>query len=289
MRPPQVGGLGFDAVWDDDLHHALRVALTGDRRGYYADYGGVPDLATVLAQRWLFAGRWSDYRGRTHGRPAVDVAPQRFVVFTSNHDHVGNTPAGARPPFDDRRRLLAAATVLLSPFTPLLFMGEEYADPAPFPFFVGHDDEELLAATRDGRRREFRDEWTEEIADPGDPATFRRAVLDPALIGDESHRRVLEAYTELLVQRRRHAVLRGDADQDVTVHGDTIVLDRRRDRARAVVVLAFGDGPVTVPLDGSGLTVALDTATWLPTASAAVLRADRVELDGPGAVLLVSR
>ena len=288
VRPPDVGGLGFDAVWDDDLHHALRVALTGDRRGYYSDYGGVADLATVLARRWLFADRWSSYRGRTHGRPADDVSPQRFVVFTSNHDHVGNTPRGERPPFDGRQRLLAAATVLLSPFTPMLFMGEEHADPAPFPFFVGHGDEQLLAATREGRRREFRDEWTEDVADPGEPATFRRAVLDPSLAADEPHRRVLEAYTELLVQRRRHAVLRGDSEQAVTVHGDAIVLERRRQKARAVVVLAFGAGPATVPIDVTGLAVALDTATWCPTAAAAVIDREQVVVDGPGAVLLVS-
>jgi maltooligosyltrehalose trehalohydrolase len=289
VRPPDVGGLGFDAVWDDDLHHSLRVAITGDRRGYYVDYGGVADLAAVLAHRWRFTGRWSAYRGRTHGRPADDVPPQRFVVFTSNHDHVGNTPAGARPPFDDRQRLLAAATVLLSPFTPMLFMGEEHADPAPFPYFVGHDDEELLAATRAGRRREFRDEWTEEIADPGDPATFRRAVIDPSLAADEPHGRVLAAYTALLAARRRHAVLRSDAEQHVADHGDAIVLQRRRGDARAVVVLAFGEGTTTVPVEGlPDLTVALDTATWLPTAAPVVLGADGVVVDGPGAVLLVS-
>ncbi len=289
VRPPTTGGLGFDAVWDDDFHHALRVALTGDRRGYYVDYGGVPDLATVLARRWLFADRWSTYRGRTHGRAADALPPERFVAFSSNHDHVGNTPAGARPPFDDRQRLLAAASVLLSPFTPMLFMGEEYAEPAPFPFFVGHDDEDLLTATREGRRREFRDEWTEEVADPGDPATFRRAVLDPALAADEPHRRVLEAYTELLAQRRRHAVLRGEAEQDVAVHGNTIVLERHRDGRRAVVVLAFGDGPTTVPLDVADLAVELDTATWCPPAAAAVIGPDHIVVDGPGAVLLVSR
>ena len=170
VRPPERGGLGFDAVWDDDLHHALRVALVDDRHGYYRDYGGVGDLALVLARRWLFVDRWSPYRGRTHGRAADDVSPSRFVVFTSNHDHVGNTPAGARPPYGDRQRLVAAATVLLSPFTPMLFMGEEYAESAPFPFFVGHDDPGLLEATRQGRRREFRDEWTEDVADPGRPA-----------------------------------------------------------------------------------------------------------------------
>ncbi len=138
--------------------------------------------------------------------------------------------------------------MLLSPFTPMLFMGEEYGEPAPFPFFVGHDDPELLEATRQGRRREFRDAWTEEVADPGDPATFRPRRADPSLALTEPHRAVLAAYTELLALRRRHAVLRGDADQ-------TVVTARRgrrrrapRGDGRAVLVLAFGAGPATVPV-----------------------------------------
>ena len=97
VRPPSAGGIGCDAVWDDDVHHSLRVALTGDRHRYYVDYDGAADLATAMAHRWVFRGRRSIYRGRSHGRPADDVAPERFVVFTANHDHVGNTPDGARP------------------------------------------------------------------------------------------------------------------------------------------------------------------------------------------------
>jgi maltooligosyltrehalose trehalohydrolase len=289
VRPPSVGGDGYDAVWDDDLHHALRVALTGERHGYYADYGGAGDLAHVLAHRWLFDGRWSAYRGRTHGRPADDVAPARFVAFANNHDHVGNTPAGARPPFDDRQRLVAASTVLLSPFTPMLFMGEEYAEPAPFPFFVGHDEAELLEATRQGRRREFRDEWTEEVADPGDPATFERAVLTPSLAAGEPHRTVLAAYTELIRLRRRHAILRGEADQRVTLHGDTIVVERRRADRRSVLVLALGPGPAAVPVDTAGVDVAFDSAApaWRGDGSTAVGDAI-VHVHGPTAVLLLN-
>jgi maltooligosyltrehalose trehalohydrolase len=215
VRPDARGGLGFDAVWNDDVHHALRVAITGDRRGYYGDYTGVADVATAFERRWSFGGRYSAYRGRTHGRPADDVAGERFVVFTANHDHVGNTPAGARPPYDDRQRLLAAAAVLLSPFTPMLFMGEEYAEPAPFPFFVDHADPGLLEAMRAGRRREFRNEWSEDVLDPADPATCSAAVLTPGLADAEPHRTVLAAYTELLALRRRVAVLRGDATQTV--------------------------------------------------------------------------
>jgi maltooligosyltrehalose trehalohydrolase len=281
VRPPAIGGLGFDAVWNDDLHHALRVVLTGQRRGYYADYGGVADLATVLARRWLFIDRWSSYRGRTHGRAADDVSPARFVVFTSDHDQIGNTPDGQRPPYDDRQRLVAAATVLLSPFTPMLFMGEEYGEPAPFPFFVDHGDPDLLAAIREGRIEEFRHEWTGAMVDPGDAATYRSAVLDPSLAASEPHRTILAAYTELIALRQRHRILRGDAESAVTVTGETIVVERRRDGERSVLVLAFGSSPSTVAVDASGLAV-------LFGAGSVAFGEGAINVDGTAAVLLVT-
>jgi maltooligosyltrehalose trehalohydrolase len=289
VRPPAIGGLGFDAVWNDDLHHALRVTLTGDRRGYYGDYGGVADMATVLARRWLFIDRWSAYRGRTHGRAADDAPPARFVVFTSDHDQVGNTPDGARPPFDCRQRLVAAATVLLSAFTPMLFMGEEYGEPAPFPFFVDHGDPELLEATRKGRIEEFRHEWTEAVADPGDVETFRSAVIDPSQANAEPHRTILAAYTELIALRRRHPVLRGDAEQTVTVSGETIVVERRRGSARSVLVLGFASSPSTVAVDASGLMITFDSAASLWGGDDSTSVGDgAVSVDGPAAVLFVS-
>jgi maltooligosyltrehalose trehalohydrolase len=289
VRPPAAGGLGFDAVWNDDLHHALRVTLTGDRRGYYGDYGGIHDLATVLGRRWLFIDRWSAYRGRTHGRAADDVPPSRFVVFTSDHDQIGNTPDGARPPFDGRQRLVAAATVLLSSFTPMLFMGEEYGEPAPFPFFVDHGDPELLDATREGRIEEFRHEWTEAVADPGEVATFRSAVIDPSLAKTEPHRTILAAYTELIAVRRRHPILRGDADQRVTLSGETIVVERRRDGARSLLVLAFGSSRSIVAVDDTGSTIAFDStsARWGGDGSTA-LGDGALSVAGPAAVLVVN-
>ena len=257
------GGIGSDAAWNDDLHHTLRVALTGDRRGYYIDYDGVADLAHTLARRWVFTGRYSTFRGRHHGRPADDIDAERFVVFTSNHDHVGNTPAGARPPFDPRRRLVAAATVVLSPFTPMLFQGEEYGEPRPFPYFVDHGEPELIAAVRAGRRTEFaRVEWTETVADPADPATFAGAVIDPSIADQEPHRSILAAYTELLALRRRHCVVHdARADQVVELDGDVITVDRSHGARRSVLVLHVGDGTVDVPVAGaSDLVVAFDAA-----------------------------
>ena len=289
VRPDEAGGYGFDAQWNDDVHHAVRVALTGDRRAYYCDYGGVADVATVLADRWL-AGRYSTWRGRTHGRAADGIPFERFVVFTGNHDHIGNTPAGARPPYDRSQRLVAAAAVLLSPFTPMLFMGEEYAEVAPFPFFVDFGDEQLLTATRQGRRREYRDEWTEEVADPGDPATFAGAVLTPSLAGEEPHRTVLAAYTELLALRRRTGVLRGDAAQTVTQHGDTVVVDRRRGGERSLLVLGFGAAPTVLRIDTAGLRIAFDSAApeWGGDRTTSVLDDGSLAIGPVTAVLLTA-
>ncbi len=251
VRPPSAGGIGCDAVWDDDVHHALRVALTGDRRGYYVDYDGVADLAEALDRRWVFNGRRSEYRGRRHGRPVGDIPHERFVVFTSNHDHIGNTPAGGRPPYDHRQRLVAAATVLLSPFTPLLFMGEEYGETAPFPFFVDHGDPALIEATRQGRRREFAAaEWTDEVLDPADPATFAAAVLDPSLAAQPEHAAVLAAYTELLRLRRLHPVLHApDAEQSVQRQGDAVVVRRELDGDRSVLALNLGTSLVELDVE----------------------------------------
>ncbi len=292
VRPVARGGIGSDAAWNDDLHHALRVTLTGDRRGYYVDYDGVADLAHALARRWVFTGRYSTFRGRHHGRPVDDVDAEQFVVFTSNHDHVGNTPAGARPPFDPRRRLVAAATVLLSPFTPMLFQGEEYGEPRPFPYFVDHGEPELIAAVRKGRRIEFaRVEWTEAVADPADPATFAGAVIDPSIADREPHRSILAAYTELLALRRRHCVVHdARADQRVELDGDVITVDRSHGARRSVLVLHVADGTVDVPVSGAGdLVVAFDAGAgrWGAGGAPAQLDGDILRLAGPTAVLLV--
>ena len=251
VRPPAMGGIGCDAVWNDDVHHALRVALTGDRRGYYVDYDGVGDLAVALERRWVFSGRRSIYRGRRHGRAADDVPPERFVVFTGNHDHIGNTPAGARPPYDRSQHLVAAATVLLAPFTPLLFMGEEYGEVAPFPFFVDHA---IRSCSRRpaaaGSRSSPAAEWSDQVADPADPATFAAAVIDPSLATAGPHRQVLDAYVELLALRRRYGVLRGgDAEHTVTRHGDAVVVRRALEGRRAVLAVNLGRSPVDIDID----------------------------------------
>ena len=316
VRPRSHGGIDADAAWDDDVHHALRVALTGDTRGYYVDYQGAADLAEAYVRRWVFTGRYSVYRQRHHGKPADDVDRNHFVAFSSNHDHVGNTPNGARPPFDHRQRLVAAAAVVLSPFTPLLFMGEEYGETRPFPYFVDHSDPALIEAVREGRAQEFaRSEWSEPVADPADPATFEAAILDPSITTIEPHRSILAAYTELLALRRVHGVVHDPtAEQRVQRTGDAIVVERRLGNDRSVLILHLGDGPLDLEIEqipilttvGSAernqvseeavparLDVAFDVGDerWSGATGAgtpAVIDGTVVHLEGPTAVLLIS-
>jgi maltooligosyltrehalose trehalohydrolase len=205
MRDPERGGWGCDTAWADDFHHALRVLLTGDREGYYEDFGKVGQLAKAFHRPFVHDGTWSNYRKRRVGAPAEDVPPERFVVFSQNHDQVGNRAYGDRLP--EQARPLAAFCTLLAPFTPMLFMGEEYGETQPFQFFSDHIDAKIATATRDGRRREFAAfaQFGEEIPDPQAEETFERSKLsgeeDPAIAA---------LYTELLAVRSQ--LPRGDAD-----------------------------------------------------------------------------
>ena len=197
VRPQPSGGYGCDAVWADDFHHALRTLITDDRDGYYADFGRVADLAKALHRPHVHDGCYSGFRRRRFGAPADDVGVERFVVFSQDHDQVGNRAFGDRLPA--RARPLAAFMVLLSPFTPMLFMGEEYGEQAPFQFFSDHIDKRIAQATRDGRRREFAAfaSFGHEIPDPQDEATFVASKLTRARDG-----RLAELYRELLAVRR---------------------------------------------------------------------------------------
>ena len=247
VRSLEEHGWGADAVWNDDVHHALRVALTGERHEYYSGYSGVADLAAAWQHRFVYRGQYSPAHGRRHGAPVDDVDHRHFVVFTTNHDHVGNTPRGERMLADDRDRWaklrLAATTILLSPFTPLLFMGEEYGEEAPFPYFVDHGDPELIEMVRRGRTEEFSGlDWSGGIADPADPATFREAVIDPALGERDPHRSHLAMYTELLrLRREQPLVTAADVEQTVTLQGSTLTVKRTRSGDVMLLVLNFGD------------------------------------------------
>jgi maltooligosyltrehalose trehalohydrolase len=207
LRPRTLGGFGLDAQWNDDFHHSLHVALSGERHGYYADFNGLSDVATALCNGFVYGGRYSRYRGRTHGRSAGDLPGCAFVGFLQNHDQIGNRALGERSGrlLSPRRLMIGAALVLTAPFVPLLFQGEEWGASSPFQYFTGHQDPELGARVRDGRRQEFaRFDWNPaEVPDPQDEATFARCKLDWQELTRTPHSEVLSWHRELIQLRCR--------------------------------------------------------------------------------------
>jgi maltooligosyltrehalose trehalohydrolase len=210
VRSRDAGGLGFDAAWADEWHHALHAALTGETSGYYEDFrpsGSLMLLAKALGQAWVYDGRWSPHRERVHGRPPNGLSGQRFVVSTQNHDQVGNRAVGERSTalMSAGRAKVAAALLLTSPFVPMLFQGEEWGASTPFLYFTDHQDPELGRAVSEGRRGEFASfGWDpEEVPDPQDRATFERSKLDWAEPAKADHAELLAWHRELLALRRR--------------------------------------------------------------------------------------
>lgn len=208
VLPREAGGLGMTAQWSDDLHHALHVALTGEKHGYYADFDGPHVLAETLRRVFWHDGTWSTFRGRRHGA-RVDTAlipGSRFLGYLSTHDQIGNRARGDRMGEHLSPGLLTcgAALVLCSPYTPMIFMGEEWGATTPWPFFASFTDPELVEGVRQGRRREFAAlGWAEEdIPDPMDPATRDSAVLDWSEPGLEPRKLVLDTYRALIALRR---------------------------------------------------------------------------------------
>jgi maltooligosyltrehalose trehalohydrolase len=269
MRPHDRGGFEHDAAWADDFHHALRVLLTGDQDGYYQDFGDVWQLAKAYRRPHVHDGTWSDHRERVFGAPAPDVPPERFVVFAQNHDQVGNRAFGDRLPREVQP--LAALCTLLSPFTPMLFMGEEHGEPAPFQFFSDHIDEEIAIATREGRRREFAAfaSFGHEVPDPQAVATFEASKLtwqeDAAM--KDLYRRALAL--------RRELGGAGDADE-IAFDEDHRWLRVRR--GGATVVANFAGAEQAVPLGEAAAAAGLVLATH-----------EGVRLTGDGAVRLPAK
>jgi maltooligosyltrehalose trehalohydrolase len=245
MRPPDRGGWACDAAWADDFHHALRVLLTGDRDGYYADFGQVAQLAKSFHRPHVHDGGYSSFLKRRFGAPAEDVPPERFVVFSQNHDQVGNRAYGDRLP--ERAQPLAAFCTLLAPFTPMLFMGQEYGERAPFQFFSDHIDPKIATATRDGRRREFAAfaQFGEEIPDPQDHETFERSKLS-----GEGEAAIAALYTALLDVRRD--LPRGDAD---AIEFDEDARWLRVTRGRYQLVCNFSAEELRLPVTGKEVVV----------------------------------
>lgn len=269
LRRKPEGGVGMDAQWSDDFHHALHTTLTGESQGYYADYKGETDLAKAIREGFVYDGRYSVFRQRSHGRSSKGVPPQRFVVCAQNHDQVGNRAAGERlgSLVSFERVQIAAAATLLGPNPPMLFMGEEYGEPAPFLYFISHSDQDLVEAVRRGRREEFASfGWRQTPPDPQSEETFRRSVIDPSLAESSPHRELLALHTALLRLRRAHPALqRPDGARltvDVNTTSRTLVLRRwseAGDEAALILLLADRTDEASIALPGGRWRALLDS------------------------------
>lgn len=261
VRPAQRGGLGMNSQWLDDFHHALHVLLTGERRGYYVDYGEIEQLRRSFANAFVFDGRWSRNKRMTHGDDASDLPTTCFTVFSQNHDQIGNRFGGERLSLltDFEGLKFAAACVLLSPYIPLLFMGEEWGERRPFLFFSDMSDPALIAAVRQGRREEFPDlNRGVEPRDPFDPLTRDACVLERSTATREPGRTLRDFYRTCLRLRRTLPSLEPGPRDHITVEAllpEIIAIERRQGGCRSLMLL----NPTTHAVE----SIPLPAGRWL--------------------------
>jgi maltooligosyltrehalose trehalohydrolase len=263
------GGYGLDAQWNDDFHHCLRTLLTGELEGYYRDYGEFHQLLKAYREGFVYSGEYSKFRRRSHGSSSRDIPPRCFVVFAQNHDQVGNRCLGDRlsasVTLEDLK--LAAGLTLLSPYIPLLFMGEEYAEEAPFPYFIDHSDPELIEAVRRGRQLEFSAfAWQGAVPDPQAEATFLGAKLRSELRANGHHNILLEFYRTLIKLRKDLPALRrlDKASMGVVAHENKKILAIERwdgtDRILLIANLNTTSQTASIEVFGGAWHKILDSA-----------------------------
>ncbi len=256
IAPPEEGGYGLDGQWNDDFHHALHAVLTGERQGYYEDFGRVDQLATALREGFVYSGQRSAFRRRRHGSSSRNRPPSQFVVSAQNHDQVGNRARGDRLStlIPHEALKVAAAMVLLGPNVPLLFMGEEYAETAPFLYFVDHGDPALIEAVRKGRVAEFASfGWTGEIPDPQRAQTFERSRLMRGGPRAPAQTAMLAWYRALIALRTSTLALGAATDGDHTVwawESERLLAVHRRAAggSHALLILGCSPAPTTLTL-----------------------------------------
>ncbi len=254
LRPKAVKGMELDAHWNDDFHHALHVLLTKENNGYYQDFGELVDLEKSFREAYVYSGNYSPFRKRRHGTDVSDLSPSRFIVCSQNHDQIGNRPDGARLTQDlDMEALkLVAATVILSPYLPLLFMGEEYGEIAPFQYFVDFSTGGLQEAVRKGRENECSAfGWRGSAPDPNAVDTFQRSCLNHTLLERPKHGKMFAYYQELLKLRRDLPELRSAGRDQVEVRsylGEEILMWKRSNGDHeSIGLLCFGLEAQSIP------------------------------------------
>ena len=280
----EAGGLGIDAQWSDDFHHALFTALTAERAGYYADFGSLEQLAKALEHTFVYDGIYSAYRKRVHGKPPNTLSQHRFLGYIQNHDQVGNRAHGDRLHHDAGidRAMVAAALVMTSPFVPMIFQGEEWAASSPFLFFADHADPALARAVSEGRRKEFASfGWDpKSIPDPENPDSFLRSRLNWDEVGQGEHARMREWYRALIHLRRSTSSLNNGEPGNARVLFDEAEKWLILERGEILTHCNLGAGrrQFSVPADSTLLLCSvaviaiLDSVLTLPPDSVAIIR-----------------
>ncbi len=233
IRPGALGGFGINAQWCDDYHHCIHTLLTGEKDGYYIDFGSIKHLVKSVKEGYVYSGDYSEYRKRNHGNSSKDRQADQFIVFSQNHDQIGNRMLGERltnlVSFESLK--LAAGIVLLSPYIPLLFMGEEYGEEAPFVYFISHSDPNLIEAVRKGRKEEFKSfQWKGGPLDPQDRETFLRSKINWDKRKSGHHKVLLDFYKHLIKVRRDTPALSNLDKESLNIYGyeEIKILSMRR-------------------------------------------------------------
>jgi maltooligosyltrehalose trehalohydrolase len=286
INPPDKGGYGLDAQWNDDFHHALHTLLTGEQQGYYKDFGKLWHMTKALKEGFVYSGQYSEFRKRRHGSSSSDRPARQFVVFCQNHDQVGNRMAGDRlsesQPLEKIK--LAAAMVILSPYIPLLFMGEEYGETAPFQYFTSHSDKALAEAVTRGRKEEFAAfKWQREIPDPQSESTFLRSKINTELHNTGNHRILFDFYKTLIRMRKELPPLKNLSKDNMEVKDyepqKVILIKRWHGNEQLLLAVNFNETTVQIdnPFDGTWQKV-FDSSSdkWAGTGNDFFVKIDRL-------------
>ena len=250
VRPPEVGGFGFRAQWLDDFHHALYVLIDKEGKDRYEDFGSLEQLAKAYSDGFVHSGEFVKFRKRKHVLSSAGVPGDKIVAFNQNHDQIGNRVLGERlcELVDLESLKLAAAALFLSPYVPMLFMGEEYADTSHFFYFVSHSDKDLIKAVREGRKEEFKNfEWKVDPPDPQDEATFNRSKLQWDLRESGKHRMMLQWHRKLIELRKSLPALKNYDKNDVRVNIPSpglLMLHRKAEDQQLLCLFNFSETPV---------------------------------------------
>ncbi len=270
LTPTSEGGWGFDAQWLDDFQHAIFALLTGEREGYYHDYGSIQDLAEALTQGYVYVGTEEAYRRRNPNESFGWIGADRLIVFSQNHDQVGNRLYGDRLTkivgFEAAK--LAAGIVLLSPYIPLLFMGEEYGETVPFLFFADYQSKDLAEAVREGRKREFAHfHWQGEVPDPLSLETFEKSKLNWQQWASGQGQKIAAYYHALIELRKNHPVFQIQTDRQIkkVTKQESVLFVQKQNRAAEALIIANTQNQVAIydfPFDNGTYNKIIDSADF---------------------------